>query len=393
MYVSHLALSQFRSYEALNLEFEPGINALVGPNGHGKTNIIEAIGYMAHLESHRVASDAPLIRAGQDSAHVKLRVVRDVRASLLELDINAGRANQARINKAPVSKTREILGLLRSVLFAPEDLGLIKDGPDARRHFLNELMVTLLPRMAGVLSDYERVLKQRTALLKSAGGRYRDASLDLGTLDIWDAKLVELGTQIIHTRATLVEALRPWVGRAYEQVSTNKSVADLSYAPSLGRHLPAEESLGQDLGLISAQFANALSSVRTRELESGQSLVGPHRDDLQLQLGEFPVKGYASHGESWSFALALRIASYRVLSEPLDESVWPWSSDWGPDGEPVLILDDVFAELDAFRRSALTEIILPARQVLITAAVAEDLPTNLGGARFDVAQGEVSRVI
>lgn len=402
MYVSHLSLRDFRSYEEADVELEPGVNAFVGPNGQGKTNLVEAVGYVATLSSHRVASDAALIRAGASSAVIRTRVVRGERASTIELEIAAGKANRARINRSPTTKVRDVVGILRTVVFAPEDLVLVKGDPDARRRFLDELTVLLTPRMSSVLGDYERVLRQRSALLKSAGAARRARNEgDLRTLDVWDAKLAQLGAQIIGVRQRLIQALRPFVAAAYEEVSSGQGAALIVYKSSLaGARDPDEQGADRDErsspALLEAQLLEAMARLRNKEIERGVCLVGPHRDDLLLELGELPAKGYASHGESWSFALALRLASYRLLtlgvSDPaLAEDLWmPETRD---DGEPVLILDDVFAELDSRRRRRLSEIVAGARQVLITAAVAEDVPGELAGTRIDVLGGTVTRVV
>ncbi|WP_265522456.1 DNA replication/repair protein RecF [Oerskovia flava] len=400
MHVSHLSLVDFRSYENVDLELEPGVNALVGPNGQGKTNLVEAIGYVATLASHRVPTDAALVRAGATRAVVRARIVRGDRASTVELEITAGKANRARINRAPAPRPRDVLGIARTVLFAPEDLALVKGDPDGRRRFLDQLAVLLVPRVAGLLGDYDRVLRQRGALLKSAGAaaRSRSGSPDLRTLDVWDAKLATLGAEILALRAELVTALRPYVAAAYEQVSAGQGDAEIGYRSSVDAALadegepPAPEGPRTVEGL-EQQMLEAMARTRSKEVERGVNLVGPHRDDLVLTLGGLPAKGYASHGESWSFALALRLASYRLLTDgpPGDLESLLWASDWGPDGEPVLILDDVFAELDVRRRTRLAELVAGAGQVLITAAVPEDVPVQLDGARFDVEDGTVRR--
>ncbi|QTE29509.1 DNA replication/repair protein RecF [Pengzhenrongella sicca] len=399
MYVSHLSLVDFRSYAGVDLELEPGVTALVGPNGQGKTNLVEALGYVATLSSHRVSSDVALIKSGAPRAVVRARIVRADRARLVEIEITAGKANRARINRSPVPRVRDVLGILRTVVFAPEDLALVKGDPDGRRRFLDELAVLVTPRMAGTLADYDRVLRQRGALLKSAGAAMRASrgGADLRTLDVWDAKLAEVGAQIIATRQALVAALRPHVQAAYEQVSAGQGIAQLTYRSSLDATSAAEH--GDRVGLpaelpgvdlLEAQLMEAMGRLRSRELERGVCLVGPHRDDLVLDLGDLPVKGYASHGESWSFALALRIASYRLLTEPDGPE---WVTDWGTDGEPVLILDDVFAELDTRRRDRLADLVSSAGQVIVTAAVPGDVPEQLAGARVDVMQGQVQRVL
>ncbi|MHB1489561.1 MAG: DNA replication/repair protein RecF, partial [Cellulomonas sp.] len=406
MYVSHLSLTDFRSYRAVELPLEPGVTALVGPNGQGKTNLVEAVGYVATLGSHRVPTDAALVRAGCPRAVVRAKVVRGDRTRLAEIEITSGKANRARINGSPVPRVRDVLGLLRTVLFAPEDLGLVKGDPDGRRRFLDELAVLVMPRMSGVIADYERIVRQRSALLKSAAAASR-GGMDLRTLDVWDTKLARSGAEILAMRLALVQALHPYVAHAYEQVSSGQGAADVAYRSSLdasiadpvddrgdGRNAESVSRGTATTELLEAQLMDAMGRLRSREIERGVCLVGPHRDDLVLTLGGLPAKGYASHGESWSFALALKLASYRLLTDGVAQhrtevedlsgqrvgSPTPselWIADLGDDGEPVLILDDVFAELDVRRRDRLAELVAPARQVLITAAVVDDVPERL----------------
>jgi DNA replication and repair protein RecF len=373
VHVRTLSVTDFRSYPAAELDFEPGVTALVGPNGHGKTNLAEALGYLATLSSHRVAHDAPLVRMGAERAVVRGTVVRDDRDTLIEVEISPGKANRARLGGAPVTRARDILGVLRTVLFAPEDLAIVKGDPAQRRDYLDDLLVARSPRYAGVHADYDRVLKQRNALLKSAGSARRSGS-ELRTLDVWDAHLATAGAAVLAGRHELIDALRPLVDKAYGAVSRGGGPALIEYKSSLADDVA--ESPDRDL--LEAALSAALAASRDRELDRGVTLVGPHRDDLALALGELPAKGYASHGESWSFALALRLAAYDLLR-----------SDGG---EPVLVLDDVFAELDDNRRESLAELVAPAEQVLVTAAVADDVPEQLSGARWDIASGEVRRV-
>ncbi|MFD6135971.1 DNA replication/repair protein RecF [Isoptericola sp. NPDC060257] len=394
MYVSHLSLLDFRSYAAADVELEPGPNAFVGRNGQGKTNLVEAIGYVATLGSHRVANDTPLIRAGAERAVVRTRIVRGDRASTVELEITAGKANRARVNRGQLGRARDVLGILRTVLFAPEDLALVKGDPDGRRRFLDQLVVQLLPRAAGLLGDYERVVRQRSALLKSLRGARRSGAgaLDTSTLEVWDARAAQLGGQILAMRLALVEALRPHVAAAYEQVSDADGDAQLAYRSSVPGAADGGTPAAEDL---EKAILAAMAEARAQELERGVSLVGPHRDDLVLTLGGLPAKGYASHGESWSFALALRLASYRLLGGGDDPEHVPDAAFWDPDldtdADPVLILDDVFAELDVRRRERLAELVAPARQVLVTAAVPDDVPPGLLGARYEVTPGQVRR--
>src|SRR4051812_35399227 len=374
MHVRHLSLTDFRSYTQVELDLEPGITALVGPNGQGKTNLVEAVGYLATLDSHRVATDAPLVRSGAERAVVRATVVRDGRETLVEVEITPGKANRARLGGAPVPRAREILGTLRTVLFAPEDLAIVKGDPSERRRYLDELLVARSPRYAAVGADYAGVLKQRTALLKTAGAARRSGGSALRTLDVWDEHLATAGAALLAGRLDLVEALRPLVDKAYTAVSRGGATAGLEYASSL----PDDSLASRDRDVLAAALAAAVAGSREAELDRGVTLVGPHRDDLVLGLGALPARGYASHGESWSFALALRLASYDLLR--------------ADGGEPVLILDDVFAELDDSRREQLADLVAPAEQVVVTAAVAADVPEQLSGARFDVAAGEVRRV-
>jgi DNA replication and repair protein RecF len=379
VHVVALSLTDFRSYAQVDLELRPGITSFLGPNGQGKTNLVEAVGYVATLDSHRVAADAPLVRFGADRAVVRAQVARADRTSLVEIEINPGRANRARINRSPVPRPREVLGLLRTVLFAPEDLALVKGDPGERRRFLDDLLVARAPRMAGVRGDYDRVLKQRNALLKSASAARRGgtgAGDALRTLEVWDTHLATLGGELLAARLDLVAALSPLVEAAYDTVSSGSGPAALAYVCSLG---PGVELQPDRTWLVGALLAG-IEARRRDELDRGVSLVGPHRDDLLLRLGSAPAKGYASHGESWSFALALRLASYDLLRH-----------DGSDGGEPVLVLDDVFAELDVARRARLAELVASAEQVLVTAAVEADVPELLVGDRIDVRAGGVSR--
>ncbi|MEJ2578635.1 MAG: DNA replication/repair protein RecF [Kineosporiaceae bacterium] len=381
MHLTHLSVVDFRSYPEAALDLDPGVTALIGPNGQGKTNLVEAVGYLSGLGSHRVATDAPLVRQGAGRAIARASVRRGGRDTLVELEIIPGSANRARVNRTPVPRAREMLGILRTVFFAPEDLALVKGDPDGRRRFLDDLLIARAPRFAGVRADYERVLRQRNALLKSAGAAIRSGRGDVRTLDVWDTHLATVGAELLAGRLHLVHVLTPYLVAGYAAVAEGNGAAGLTYRSSLGDDVTAQAPLGREL--LQARMLDALARTRSQELERGVSLVGPHRDDLVLTLGDFPAKGYASHGESWSFALALRLASYDLLRAD------PGASG---DGEPVLVLDDVFAELDAGRRERLVERIGSAEQVFVTAAVAADVPEALDGARVDVMAGELRRV-
>jgi DNA replication and repair protein RecF len=374
VHVSALSLTDFRSWAQLDLELGPGSTALVGSNGQGKTNVVEALLYVATLASHRVANDAPLVRQGAERAIVRATVERDGRSTLVELELNPGKANRARINRGPVPRSREVLGILRTVLFAPEDLALVKGDPSDRRRFLDDLLVARTPRLAGVRADFERVLKQRNALLKTAFLARRSGGGDMRTLDVWDSHLAQTGAELLAARLVLVDDLLPFAQVAYREVSKGQGELGLAYRSSLGDALPDT----RDREVLVAALLSELARVRPQEVERGVSLVGPHRDDLVLSLGTLPVKGYASHGESWSVALALRLASYELLK--------------ADGGEPVLVLDDVFAELDTGRRERLASLVQPAAQVLVTAAVPGDVPEQLLGGRYDVHDGVVTRV-
>jgi DNA replication and repair protein RecF len=373
MHLRRLAVVDFRSWPQAELELSPGVTVLVGPNGAGKTNLVEAACYLASLGSHRVATDAPLIRRGAERAIVRAQVVHDGRELGVELEINNGRANRARVNRSPVARPRDVLGILRTVLFAPEDLALVRGDPAERRRFLDDLLVTRLPRYAAVRADYDRVLRQRSALLKTAR-----AGGDLRTLDVWDGHLAEHGAALLAGRLELVTAIAPLAAAAFAEVAPSSAAAALSYRSGLDP-APHDDvtALPADPARLQGLLLDALARMRRQEVERGVCLVGPHRDDLDLRLGAGPAKGYASHGESWALALALRLAAYRLLC--------------ADDVEPVLVLDDVFAELDARRRRALADLARRAEQVLITAAVAEDVPEELRGVRFAVTDGRIER--
>lgn len=394
MHVSHLSLADFRSYARVEVPLDPGVTAFVGPNGQGKTNLVEAVGYLATLGSHRVSSDAPLVRMGAERAIVRAAVVQGERQQLIELELNPGKANRARINRSSQVRPRDVLGIVRTVLFAPEDLALVKGDPGERRRFLDELITARSPRMAGVRSDYDRVLKQRNTLLKTAAlaRRHGGRQMDLSTLDVWDQHLARAGAELLAQRLDLIAALRPLADKAHDQLAPGGGPLALEYRGSAGEAM-ADATTREDLyGVLLA----ALGEARKGEIERGVTLVGPHRDDLVLKLGQLPAKGYASHGESWSYALALRLASYDLLraESPMGEPAG--LSDGGGGGrragEPVLVLDDVFAELDARRRERLAELVAPGEQVLVTAAVVDDVPGILAGARYAVADGAVEKV-
>jgi DNA replication and repair protein RecF len=376
VFVDHLQLADFRSYAGVDVALGAGVSVFLGANGQGKTNLVEAVAYLSTLSSHRVAADLPLVRAGAERAVIRARVqagLDDPRQLQLEVEITPGQANRARLNRSPLRRARELVGVLRTVVFAPEDLAVVKGDPNERRRFLDELVVSRWPRLAGVRADYDRVLRQRNTLLKSLAGRMRGRSAGAevaGTLDVWDAHLAAAGGELMAARLRTLADLGPHVAKAYADIAPINNDAAVEYKASVAL---ADEAGREELaGLLTT----AMAERRAEEIQRGVSLVGPHRDDLVLSLGLLPAKGYASHGESWSFALALKLGSFHLLRA---------------DGvEPVLMLDDVFAELDTTRRERLATAVSAAEQVLVTAAVGADVPGQLQGRRFTVADGQVT---
>ncbi len=392
MIVEQLSLVDFRNYAVADVSLAAGANVFVGRNGQGKTNLVEAIGYFATLGSHRVSQDAPMVRDGADAAIVRMRLAYGERRVVLEAQLNRTGSNKARVNGSPV-KTAELPRYAQVVLFAPEDLQIVRSDPSARRRFADQLLIQRAPRMAGVLGDYDRVLKQRTALLKSARARGIRGDA-LSTLDVWDDKLVQLGTEVIRARLALAEELAGPVAEAYTAIAGADHRPELEWmltvdGASGGDDDDAESPSGvaagadapHDVEAISQRFRAALAAKRTAELDRGLTLVGPHRDDLVLRVRGLPVKGYASHGESWSVALALRLGSAELLRAQSQL------------GDPVLILDDVFAELDTDRRARLAALVEGYEQVVVTAAVEEDVPAALRARTVRVVAGTVSEVV
>jgi DNA replication and repair protein RecF len=385
VHLTALELADFRNYSSAAVALTPGANVFLGPNGHGKTNLAEAVCYLASLSSHRAGSDVALVRAGAERAVVRARAVRRDRELAVELELNPGRANRARLAGSACRRPRDVLGAVRAVLFAPEDLALVKGDPGERRRYLDELLVARAPRLAGVRADYERVLKQRTALLKTVAapkGRRRQQDtgtrpLDTSTLETWDAHLAGAGAELLAARLALVDELRPLVAKNYDAVAADGKPATIDYRASFELAAPEPGGLGRDR--LRDALTSALADARPAEIDRGVCLVGPHRDDVDLAVGALPARGYDSHGESWSLALTLRLAAYDLLRAD------------DPDGEPVLVLDDVFAELDAARRARLAELVAPAEQLLVTAAVPDDVPPAVDGPRFEVRDGTVRR--
>ena len=393
MRVTHLSLTDFRNYAQVEVPFNPGANLIVGSNGQGKTNLVEALGFLSTLGSHRVSTTAAMIRSGEESAIIRAKLEYNGRDLLAEVQINRSGLNRAQVNRS-VIKTRELPRYFSSVLFAPEDLALVRGDPSGRRRFLDQLLVLRSPRLTGVLADYDRVLRQRNSLLKSARASGLRTT-QLGTLEVWDDRLVEFGSEIIDERAKLIDELGGPLRSAYE------AVVDADHGPALLGALSilgSDDTLGSDegtdvgtssggsagtagvtkeSGATADLFRAALSGVRRKELDRGMTLVGPHRDDVVFMLNALPARGYASHGESWSFALALKLAAAELLRRD------------SASGDPVLILDDVFAELDQSRRSRLAAAVLGFDQVLITAAVFEDVPKQLAAHTIHINAGEV----
>ena len=393
MHLRHVSVADFRSYESADLALGPGVTTLVGLNGQGKTNLVEAVGYLSSLGSHRVSTDAPLVRAGAERAIIRAAVIRQDRETMVEIEIHPGRTNRARLARAAVSRPRDLLGTLRTVLFAPEDLALVKGDPGERRRFLDDLLVARQPRWSGVRADLDRILKQRSALLKSAAPQLRrsgrrsaprvddgalsaDREAALVTLDVWNSQLAMVGSQLLYARLRLLRDLTPHLTQAYAEVSGGQGQASVSYRSTVHAELAQAIAAGEvpEVADLHAAMVQTMAEVRDQEIERAVNLVGPHRDDLLLTLGDLPAKGYASHGESWSFALGLKLAAYHLLRHDLGE-------------DPVLILDDVFAELDAGVRERLAALVGDCEQVIITAAVPEDVPTALVGRTYAVSLG------
>lgn len=386
MRVAHLSLGDFRNYRSVELALQPGANLIVGRNGQGKTNLVEAISYFGTLRSHRVSNDSAMIRAGMNAAILRMRVIADEREVVLEVQLNRGAANRAQVGGRAV-RARELTRWFASVIFAPEDLNIIRGEPAVRRRFLDDALVTRLPVAAGAIADYERIVRQRTSLLKSARGAVRGNKAIEATLSVWDEQLVEHGVSIMLARRDLIEDLQDPLKEAYASLAGSDHLPRLEVTESVGASLPevsretldGEASQGNNVSreTLASDFRAALDAVRTRELERGVTLVGPHRDDLSLSLNELPVKGYASHGESWSFALSLKIALANVLRTE------------SPAGDPVIVLDDVFAELDRGRRERLMSLVGDFEQVIVTAAVEEDVPNSLDWTRIWVEAGQL----
>jgi DNA replication and repair protein RecF len=374
MHVISLTAVDFRSYSFVEINLEPGVTTFIGSNGQGKTNLVEAISYCSTLSSHRVSQDLPLVKSDQPRAIVRTGVKYQDRTNWLEVEIWPSKTNKAKLNGSECKKTKEILGILQTVTFSPEDLILVKGDPGERRHFLDELLVQKSSSYAGVKSDYDRVLKQRNALLKSAGpARKNNLESVLATLDVWNDQLVNFGSQIIFARNQIINELLPYVSKSYAELAPTSKALNIKYLPNVSSETMALTDL------ITA-MKEKLQERQQDEIDRGLTLVGPHRDDMEIFIGELPAKGYASHGESWSVALALKLASFDLLKAT------------SPAGDPVLILDDVFAELDAARRNQLILRVKNVEQVLITAAVMEDVPKELVGNKLFVNNGKVETI-
>ena len=359
MHLSLLSLKNFRSYSDLELPLKPGITIFLGRNGEGKTNIVESVLYLAFLSSHRTATDQPLVQLGNNSAYVRSKIQQPGREVTVELEINADKANRARINQNPARSQKELFGLVQCVYFSPEDLDLVRGDPAERRRFIDQLLILRSPRLAGVITDYERAVRQRNSLLKSRAG--------YSSLESWDQQVAQFGGEIIAARLALLADFEPVFSGVYKEISEKKP-ARITYKCSI-------DNPSTDPALNTAAMLVKMAEIKGQEIERGLTLIGPHRDDLLLHLGDHFVKGYASHGESWSIALSLKLASYKLLKNE--------------GASPILILDDVFSELDEERRDQLVELARSAEQTLITVAVESDLPAELSGEVFFVKSGSV----
>lgn len=392
MWISDLALNDFRSYDKAVLSLSPGVTVFLGENGHGKTNLVEAVAYLSTFSSHRVAADVALVRQGASAGVIRARTHDGDSSAMVEIEIISGKANRARLNRGAV-KPRELLGLVKTVVFAPEDLDLIQGDPSSRRRFLDDILIQHRPRFAQIKSEYDKVLRHRSALLKAEGAsRRRGGTVDETSFEIWDERLASLGAELTAARVEILGALRPYLTEAYADIAPGRGVPNIAYRarvedddcpipePAMVASDPtildrSEERL-TNRAWLTEHMIMAMKDLRSKELDRGVCLVGPHRDDVQLGLGTLKAKGYASHGETWSYALSLRLASWQLLKE-LDGS------------DPILILDDVFAELDSRRRARLAEIVATVEQVLITTAVGDDIPEELNPRILDVRDGTV----
>ncbi len=372
MYVEQLELVDFRNHPVIRLDLSPGPSVLTGPNGVGKTSVLEAIGYLATLGSHRMGPESSLVRVGTQAAIIRAAAIREGRTVLVDLEIRPGTGVKARVNRAPVPRARDALGVVRATLFAPEDLALVRGDPDERRRFLDTLAVQRLPRYLAIRQDYDRVLRQRNTLLRSAGGRMPAAS-GLATLDVWDEKLASAGAEIWAERLRLIELLHTPVEQSYQDLAAERDPVGMVYISSV----LGDATVEPDPTELGRALRERLLADRTKELERGVTLSGPHRDELALSLGDLPARTHASHGEAWSLALALRLGAHQLLTREGEE--------------PILLLDDVFAELDRRRRERLADLALAVEQTLITASVPDELPLQLKATMFHVKPGNISR--
>jgi DNA replication and repair protein RecF len=360
--ITNLNLTNYRSYPTLDLNLSSGITIFVGKNGEGKTNIAESILYLTFLNSHRASGNTPLVKLGANAAYIRAKVKYPEREILVELEINIDKANRAKINQNPTRSQKEIFGIVQAIYFSPEDLDIVRGDPSERRRFIDQLLTLRSPRVAAVISDYERAVKQRNSLLKTRASTQ--------ALEPWDKQVADFGGQLISLRLNGLAQLTPLFNQIYKEIS-NVKPAEIIYKSSL-------EGISENTTENSEKIMEKLITNRFSELERGLTLTGPHRDDLLLTLGDHQVKGYASHGESWSIALSLKLATYNLLKS---------------DGlSPILILDDVFSELDEDRREKLSQIAKTAEQTIITVAVESDLPKSLSGDRYLVKSGSVSKL-
>lgn len=390
MWVSNLAVNDFRNYEQAVVEFPPGNIALIGKNAQGKTSLVEALAYLTNFTSHRASADTNLVRIGCAAAVVRARVIDGESDQRIEVEIIAGRANRAKINRAPVARVRDAAGICKTVVFSPEDLDVVRGDPQGRRRYLDDLGALLRPRLHAVKTEYERIMRQRGALLRNISvARRRGEKPDLATLEIWNEQFAHSAARLTAARIETLGAIEHEFTAAYEQVSGGHGASVIYRSKMLsdmGVYGPNSHNVEQNRKLLDEQTTAAtylehIGQLRERELERGTNLAGPHLDDLDCFIRQIPVRGYASHGETWSTALALRLAAYRALSNP--------DYSWG--STPILILDDVFSELDEKRRQRLVSLISDAQQVFVTGAVGQELPASFTAQRYDVREGVVTR--
>lgn len=385
MYIDHVSLLNYRTYALLNLPLHSGATVFLGPNGVGKTNIVEAIDYTANLKSHRVSNDGPLVRMGSKHAYIRTRVLQNNQQTVTEFEITPGQSNRVRINRAGPVAAREALGISKTVLFSPEDLSLIKADPSFRRRYLDDLAVALRPAVAAYRSDYDRLVRQRNSLLKIMRTK-RYGLQEKQELEVWNQQLSEAGANLLLARLKVLLLLSPHIQRAYAELTDASKQVELSYESTVFPLLSGDflkQAASLNLEQMIATLLDEYHTKQAEEIERGMSLVGPHRDEINIDLGSLPARGFASHGETWSLALSLRLGSWYLHC----------ADQVSPGLAPILILDDVFAELDRDRRRRLGSLVSEAEQVLVTSAVPSDIPAELGDpAYIQVSSGRAEYI-